>query len=331
MRAARRRPHLESLAVWIVNPGYLDRAPGPHVDALGPGQFVGDLPDRKQLPVGAVEDIEVAVLWRFHRHGAQLAAYLQICQLDIHGGVVVPGIAGIELIVPAIFPRIRVDRDDRAKKQIVAAGRADFSIPGIAVPDAKEDLIVRGVIGEGVPGYAASPPFPPLPGPGLRRHRHGLVLEAFGRVTGYRVETPQLLARLGIVGRGIATCEGEVAAALADDDFAAEGARCGVDELAAAFYCILHAPDQLAGLAVERDQPPVRRADIHLAVPPAQPVPTPGKAQAQARLFACMRVVAPELLAARRVDRMDDTHPLGVIEHAVDLDRLGSRVAGRQI
>src|SRR5580658_1605832 len=44
-----------------------------------------------------------------------------------------------------------------------------------------------------------------------------------------------------------------------------------------------------------------------------------------------MRVVAPELLAARRIDRVDDTEPLGVIEHTADLDRLGGRVAGRQI
>src|SRR6202042_3513524 len=226
-----------------------------------------DLPNREQLPVDAVEDIEVAVLRRLHRHLAQPATDVQIRQLDIHGGVVIPGIAGVELIVPAIFPGIRVERDDRAQKQIVAAGRADLSIPGIAVADAEEDLIVRGVIGEGVPGFTASPPFPPLPGPGLRRHLHGLVLEAFGRVTGYRVETPQLLARLGIVGRGIATCEGEVAAALADDDFAAESARGGTDELAAAFYRVLYAPDQLAGLAVERHQPPVRRADIDLTVP----------------------------------------------------------------
>src|SRR5580692_3341070 len=44
-----------------------------------------------------------------------------------------------------------------------------------------------------------------------------------------------------------------------------------------------------------------------------------------------MRVVVPELLAARRIDRVNDTQSLLVIEHTADLDRLGGRVAGRQI
>src|ERR1700722_9810367 len=44
-----------------------------------------------------------------------------------------------------------------------------------------------------------------------------------------------------------------------------------------------------------------------------------------------MRCVVPELLAARRIDRVNDAQSLGVIKHTADLDRLGGRVAGRQI
>ena len=44
-----------------------------------------------------------------------------------------------------------------------------------------------------------------------------------------------------------------------------------------------------------------------------------------------MRVEAPELFAGRRIDRVHDAEPLHVIEHAADLDRLGGRIAGRQI
>ena len=41
------------------------------------------------------------------------AADLKACEFHVHRGVVVPGFAGIGLVVPAIAAGVRVQRDDR--------------------------------------------------------------------------------------------------------------------------------------------------------------------------------------------------------------------------
>ncbi len=80
-------------------------------------------------------------------------------------------------------------------------------------------------------------------------------------------------------------------------------------------------PDFLAAIGVERDQPPVDRADEHLALPHRDPAVDRVAAGMRAFGADVLRVVFPQQLAGIGLDR-DHLRPGGrEIHHPVDHDR----------
>src|SRR5690606_11468995 len=122
------------------------------------------------------------------------------------------------------------------------------------------------VVGDRIPHSAATAVLPPFTGPGRRRHLHGVVLKTLGRITGNRIEAPQLLAGSGVVSGGIAARATGFSTTVADDDFAVEGTRRAADVAGFAFER-LHLPGQRALGGVERDQAAVISADVDAAIP----------------------------------------------------------------
>src|SRR6185312_3574025 len=138
--------------------------------------------------------------------------------------------AGDSLVVPLVFARVRVERDDRAEEQVVAApGAAHLLVPRRAVPRADQNLVELGVVGEAVPGIAAAAVGPPLTFPGLGGHLLSFVLEAVGGIARNDVEAPDLLSGLGIVGRDVAARRAVLRAAVADEDLPAKRLRVARD------------------------------------------------------------------------------------------------------
>ncbi len=195
---------------------------------------------------------------------------------------------------------------------------ADLLVPGRPVADADVDALESLVVGHGIPHRAATAVFPPFAGPGLRGHRHGLVLEAPGRVARHGVEAPELLAGRGVVGRDITAQRAVVGPAEPDDDLAVEGARrahaigfaSGVDGL--------HAPVLPARAGVERDQPAVHRSHEDPPVEIGQVMQAEAGAQLVAGEPVGLGIVFPQQLSAARVDRMDHRLPGREVQHAVD-------------
>jgi hypothetical protein len=79
-------------------------------------------------------------------------------------------------------------------------------------------------------------------------------------IAGHCVEAPEHLAVRGVVRRDIAA-HAHFAAAVADDHFAGDDARCAGDGVAFGWIGGLHRPRRLAGHAIERDQTTIERAD----------------------------------------------------------------------
>ena len=255
-----------------------------------------DLPDLlggEQLPVAAIDHVEEAVLRRVQQHLARRAVDREIGQHDVHARVVVPALARNGLVVPLVLPGVGVERDDRAQEQVVAAaGAADLPVPRRAVAGADQHLVELGVVGDAVPGVAAAAELPPLAGPGLRGHLHGLVLEAVGGIAGHHPEAPRELARVRVVRGQIAARGRDLGAAVADDHLAVEHLRRAGDVERLLGVDGLHFPELRAVLRVESDQAPVDRGDDHLAVPVGEPATdVPHHAEPIAGVLDRLRVV----------------------------------------
>src|SRR5208337_5115203 len=93
---------------------------------------------------------------------------LKIGEDDVFGGVEIPSIAGVFLIMPDVLSSLHLEGNNGAGEQIVAApGTAKFFAPGCAVTGANVELIELWIIGDRVPHRAAAAKLPPLATPGL--------------------------------------------------------------------------------------------------------------------------------------------------------------------
>ena len=201
---AQRSRRYRGRAALVAGAFDLDGPAGRQIDPLRPRRL-GERLGRDQLAVRAIDHVEEAVLRRVQDRLARPAADLQVGQHDVHVRVEVPGLSRRRLVVPDVFARVGIERDDRAEEQVVAAFRtADLPVPRRAVAGADVELIELRVVGEAMPRVAAAAVEPPLPRPGLRGHAHGLVLEAVRRIPRHDVEAPGLLAGLGVVRRHVA-------------------------------------------------------------------------------------------------------------------------------
>ena len=250
-------------------------------------------------------------------HGA--AVHLQVGQDDVHVGVVVPGLPGRGLVVPAVLAGVRVQRDDGTQKQVVASsGAAHLAIPRRAVSGADVEQVQFGVVSEAVPGVTTAAELPPLAGPGIRSHAHGVVLEAVGRVAGHDPETPLLRPGLGIVGGYETTVRTGLGAAVSDEHLALENLRRTGDVERLGGVEGAHAPHFLAGFPVHGDQPPVPGGEVDLVLPKTDAtVVLPAHAQVRTGLLGHARVEHPQFLARADVDRANPVHALDEVDHAI--------------
>ena len=326
-----RRPD-QRRCVFITGARHLDRPPGGEVDALRPSdlaEFLG----RQHLAGLAVDHIEESVLRCMQDHRTRLAADLERRKRDVHRRVVVPGLARGRLVVPHVLAGVRIERDDRTKKKVVAAARTtDLAVPRRTVAGADVHPVVRGIVGHRVPGLPTATELPPVTGPGLGRHLHRGVLEALSRVTRHDPEPPELLARVRIIGRDIAAVGAELAARVADDDLAVEDPRRACDGQLVVRIHRLSAPDLPTIARIEGDQPSVSGADIDLAFPVADAARTPSDAQLALGDLGDLRIVAPEQTPRACFDGVHDALPDREIDDAVDRKRHGRAIGdARQI
>jgi hypothetical protein len=144
-----------------------------------------------------------------------------------------------------------------------------------------------------------------------------------GGVAGHRVEAPGLLAGLGVVGGDVAA-HAELGAAIADQHLALDDARRPGDGVALlAVEDGVHAPGDLAGLGIERDQTAIEAADVDLALP-HRDAAVDGVAAALTEVLAGnLGVEGPQSLAGARIERVDDAPGAGGVHHAVDDDGRG--------
>src|SRR6185437_14656506 len=135
--------------------------------------------------------------------------------------VVVPLLGRYLLVVPGVGAIARVQRDDRAQKQVVATLRAAKRLRvRRAVTGTDIHQVELGVVDDRVPVVATTADFPPLPGPGLGGHRHDRVGRgAFGHfrgVAGDEIELPRPFAGARVIGTDV-SAGAEVAPGVADD------------------------------------------------------------------------------------------------------------------
>ena len=164
--AAVGRRHRQDRLFGVVRVRVLYRFAGLGVDVARPGYgYIGLC--RDELSVGAVDDVEEAVLRCLHDDLAHLTGNLDVSKDHVLGRCVVPGIARGGLVVPGVAAIVRVDGNDRRQVQVVsAAGRAHLAIPGRAVSDADVQKVELRIVGHGVPDRAAAagrPPFAAAP------------------------------------------------------------------------------------------------------------------------------------------------------------------------
>ena len=247
-------------------------------------------------------------------------------QRGLHDGLragVVPVLARRFLVVPAVLARLGIQRHDGTQEQVVAAtGAALLPRHRRAIARAHIDQLELRVIGNRIPGRAAAAQLPPLARPGLGRHRHGGVLEAFRRVAGHGIKLPQLLARVRVIG-GDKAAHAQVCAAIADHDLVAEHPRCAGDRVRPCLVEGLHAPVGRTGLRIERDQPAIERGDEDTVLPERQAPRHRLAAGVTPPLAGHLRIKAPQQLARDPVMRGGDVPGAGVVEDAVERQRRG--------
>ena len=77
--------------------------------------------------------VKKAVLWRMQEDVRNLAVHFQIGENDLLVGIVVPLVARVFLIMPYVFARIRLERHNRGREEIVFFLQIpDLARPGIA-------------------------------------------------------------------------------------------------------------------------------------------------------------------------------------------------------
>src|SRR6185295_3201551 len=130
----------------------LDRSAGGHVHVGRPIHLLVRL-RRKQLAVGAVEDVQEAVAGNVHDYLALLAVHRNL-GLDHFPGIPVPDVIGGELVVPHDLARLRTDREHRRGVEVVAL--ALVAVPGAGIAGAPVDKVEFRIVRAGNPRARAS-------------------------------------------------------------------------------------------------------------------------------------------------------------------------------
>ena len=246
-------------------------------------------------------------------------------------GGVVPSLARRGLVVPDIFARIGADRDDARQVEIVAfaapvgAGAAIGAVPRGSVADAEIEQVELGIVGHRIPHRTAAADAvlarQRVAAPGLGR-RLQIVGRVIALIAGHGVEAPQLFAIRRVIGSDIAA-HAELGAAIADQHLAIDHARRAGDGVALVLVDRNFLPRHRAGIAIERDQPPVERAEEQVLAPCRQPAIDHVAAGFHSGFAGHLRIVAPQRFARRGVIGEDLAPRGGDIELAIHHQRRG--------
>ena len=210
----------------------------------------------ERLAGRAVEDVDPTRLARLGDSFARNAVVLQIEQHDGARAVVVPDVVMHLLEVPAVFPGLRLDRDDRCRVQVVALAHGTVVV-GARVAGGKEQESELGIDGRCLPHRRAAVL------PDLVVLRPGFVARLAGARD--RIERP-LGCAVFRAERLHAAADAVLGAREARDHEAVVIKRSGRDAEPVLPALGLHGPRDLAGALIERDELAVELADEHLAV-----------------------------------------------------------------
>jgi hypothetical protein len=302
-----------------------DRLAGLRIDAARPVDLHDRL-GRDELPRRRIEHVEEAVLGRLHNDVARAAGDRHVGGHDRAGAGIIPVLARDHLIVPGIGAGFSVQRDDRADEQIVALALAAI-MPGErrAVAGAHVNEIGLRIVSDRIPRIGAAAELPILPRPGLGGHRHdrvrGLMVRPLRGIARRSEEFPELLARVGIIGRDEAA-HAEVAARIADHHHSVEHARRARDRVGHGLVVErAGGPHRLASRDIEPDQPSVERGDDRLALPQGQPARDRLAAGIAPHFARNLRIVGPQFPAGARVVGGGDVPRADIVEHAIGIKR----------
>ena len=206
------------------------------------------------------------------------------------------------LVDPAGHAGVGVAREDGHRPLVVAGPLR--RVPGAGVAGAVVDQVQVGIVGEPAPGGAAAePPLVALPGRDgavradrLAHMRGALRVELDLLVRADRVGPPRLRAVAQVVGRDMAA-HAVLAAGDADQHLVAEHHRRHGRGLALGGIAVLHLPQLVAGLGVERDQGGVGLAEDDLAVGVGRAAVDGVAAHHADDVRILLRLVAPDDLA----------------------------------
>ena len=321
--AERSRGHDHELLL-VARRRVLDR-PAVGTDAGGPvNSDIGLGGDQRSI--GTVEHVEETVLGRLHEHLARLPVEVQVGEDDVLGRGEVPALARGGLVVPDVLPVVGPERHDRGEEEIVAlAARALHVVPRRPVPDTDIQQVEVRIIGHRVPHRATAArrlPDAVRPG-GARLRRHDAVgrrAVGFAIRIGRGVETPDQLPRLRVIGREVAA-DAVLGAAVPDQHRAFDHPRRTRDGVGLGLIDGDHRPDWRAGLRIERDQPAVEGADVHLPAPQRDAAVHHVATRRKASRAFDPRIVGPERCPGPGVEGKDLGPGGGRVEHTISHQR----------
>ena len=277
---------------------------------------------REQLPGSCVQDVEEPVLGRGHHDVAPFAVNRQVRHHDLI--VFVVHAFGAGLVVPDVFSRLRIDRNDALREKFFAGDlcAGHFAVANVSAGSAKNDEPGGVVIRNGMPHIAAAD----FPGafsvPGFRGHFQFFGFERLRRIAGNRPETPDFLASFGIVGCQC-TADRVVRAVVAHQNFRLGHARrsgdSGLRGLANRGF-----PNFVGGRRVNGNQAAIARADVDFAVPNGHASVRSRRVRAvQSLVQANLRIVFPEEFSGASFDSIDFRKWGTDVNHAVHHDGFG--------
>ena len=136
---------------------------------------------------------------------------------------------------------------------------------------------------------------------------------------GDRVEPPDLVAGIRIIGRDVAA-HTQLRAAIADQHFAVHHARRAGDRVGLGLVDGYLAPDDFAGFGVQRLQPAINDTDINLAIIDSDPAVHDITTGLNTHSAIHVRIIDPQLFACLCVQRVDQRPGRSDIHYTVNHD-----------
>ena len=292
--------------------------------------MIGKWRGRNQLAVRGVKHVEEPVLGCLHDN-TPISTVLpqgEVSQHDLLRRGVVPAITRCCLIVPAVFPGIRIDREDRREKEVVAVAVrvAHVGVPWRTVTDTDQNLIIHRVVNNRIPGSATAPVSHPsaVISPGLVRQlgEDGIGSGVIRLLLGIRhgVEAPDQLTGFNIIGSDIAA-HAQLRSTVANDHFVLEDTGRTGNGVRLALINRDLTPNHLAGRGIQRLQATIKDTDKDFAVMHCNAAVDHVTAAFRCVLARNFRVIDPELFASLGIQGIHHRPGTGDIHHPVDHNR----------